>query len=295
MKFQKLLQFICALILVSSTGIYASDLGHANGKLLIMGGGDKQFDQKVAKIFMKLVGKPDALIVYIPTAAPGNHFGKNWSPLKNFKKLTGATNVVILHTRDRKIANSKQFVKPLTKAKAVVIYGGRQWRLADAYLHTLVQKELYNLLKRGGVIAGGSAGASIMGSFLVRGDTKNNTIMIGDHQEGFGFLRNTAIDQHLLYRNRQFDLVKVIEKHPKLLGIGIDRNTGILVSGNKFKVFAGNYVAIYDYTHTLIHGGKFYFLAPGDIFNLKTRSPFRPSDPNYFKRKIVPKCWSMNC
>ena len=58
--------------------------------------------------------------------------------------------------------------------------------------------------------------------YMVRGDTNENTIMMGDHEEGFGFIRNVTIDQHLLTRNRQFDLIEVIEAHPELLGIGID-------------------------------------------------------------------------
>jgi cyanophycinase len=74
--------------------------------------------------------------------------------------------------------------------------------LADAYLNTLTHRELQNLLNRGGVIGGSSARATIIGSFLVRGDTKGNETMIGDHTAGLGFLKNVGIDQHLLKRNR---------------------------------------------------------------------------------------------
>ena len=79
------------------------------------------------------------------------------------------------------------------------------------------------------VIGGSSAGATIQGSYLARGDAKTNTIMMGDHEEGFGFLKNAAIDQHLLRRNRQFDLLEVIRARPELLGIGIDEDTAIVV------------------------------------------------------------------
>ena len=116
--------------------------------------------------------------------------------------------------------------------------GGRQWRLADSYLGTKVEEELWALLGRGGVIGGSSAGATIQGSYLARGDTKTNTIMMGDHDEGFGFLKNTAIDQHLLRRNRQFDLIEIIEAWPELLGIGIDENTAIVVQGDASKCSA---------------------------------------------------------
>ena len=124
--------------------------------------------------------------------------------------------------------------------------GGRQWRLADAYLNTRTHTELLALLDRGGVISGSSAGASIMGSFLVRGDTETNTRMMGDHLVGFGLLKNVGIDQHLLRRNRHFDLIEVIEAHPELLGIGLDEDTAIVVEGDRFEVIGQSYTAIYD-------------------------------------------------
>jgi cyanophycinase len=39
----------------------------------------------------------------------------------------------------------------------------------DAYLNTSVEKEIKKLLDRGGVVGGTSAGATIQGSYLVRG------------------------------------------------------------------------------------------------------------------------------
>ena len=135
--------------------------------------------------------------------------------------------------------------------------------------------------ERGGVIAGSSAGATIQGSFLVRGDTKGNELMEGDHLVGFGFLKNAAIDQHILARNRQFDLIPVIQAHPELLGIGIDENTAIVVKGNEFEVIGPSYVAITDHRlwdskdaaspNGAARKGKIYFLRPGDRFDLAAR------------------------
>ena len=58
--------------------------------------------------------------------------------------------------------------------------GGRQWRIADGFLNTKAHDEMFKLLDRGGVIAGSSAGATIQGSYLARGDSRNNQIMIID-------------------------------------------------------------------------------------------------------------------
>ena len=77
-------------------------------------------------------------------------------------------------------------------------------------------------------------------------DTKGATIMIGDHVRGFGFLRNAAVDQHLLRRNRQFDMLSVIEAHPELLGLGIDEDTAIVIQQDQFEVLGRSYVVVYD-------------------------------------------------
>ncbi len=133
------------------------------------------------------------------------------------------------------------------------------------------------MLERGGVIGGSSAGATIQGSYLVRGDSKTNTVMMGDHVEGMGFLRNVGIDQHLLKRNRHFDMIDVIKKNPELLGIGLDENTAIVVRRDQFEVIGQSYVVIYDNTSVIPPDGQFFFLAPGDRYNMKTRVATRPS------------------
>ena len=169
--------------------------------------------------------------------------------------------------------------------------GGRHWRIADAYLNTRTHKELAALLDRGGIVGGTSAGATIQGSFMVRGDTKGNTLMVGDHVEGFGFLKGVTIDQHVLKRNRQFDLVEVIRARPELLGIGIDENTAIVVRGDSFEVVGDSYVLIYDHTRRLDSGGEFYFLAPGDRYDLKTREAERPTERRVPIERVVKGPW----
>ncbi len=154
-----------------------------------------------------------------------------------------------------------------------------------------MHEELNALLERGGVIGGSSAGATIQGSYLARGDTRTNTVMMGDHVEGLGFIKNVAIDQHLLRRNRQFDLIEVIEAFPDLLGIGLDENTAIVVQGDRFDVIGQSLVAIYDHNKTLDSGGLFYFLAPGDSFDLVTRQAFRPRNDRAPIERVVERRW----
>ena len=250
----------------------AQEVGPANGSLVIVGGAMQ--DMAIVERFLWLAGGPDVPIVVIPTAGDRDHYDEYWPELRGFKEA-GATNITVLHTRDSKVADSDEFVAAIRAARGVWFTGGRQWRLADSYLNTKVHEELWALLERGGVIGGSSAGATIQGSYLARGDTKTNTVMMGDHEEGFAFLSDVAIDQHLLRRNRQFDLIEIIEARPELLGIGLDENTAIVVEGDMFEVIGQSYVAIYDAQRMLGDRGQFYFLAPGDRFNLRTRQALR--------------------
>lgn len=240
--------------------------GSPSGPLVIVGGG--KVGPPIADRFVTLAGGVDAEIVVIPTALE--------DPIdleaarERFSKLFGFKRVTILHTRDRAEADSAAFVAPLQTAKGIWFDGGRHWRLIDSYLGTRTEQELRELRERGGVIGGSSAGATIQGSFLVRGAREGNHIMVAkDYPVGFGYLQDVAIDQHILPRGRADDLVPVVEANPGLLGLGIDEETAIVVEGDTFEVVGRGVVAIHDGKDH--DGKKYYFLGPGERFDLRTR------------------------
>mgnify|MGYP005814404745 CR=1 FL=1 len=263
-----------ALAALTCAWAAAADFGPSKGALVIVGG--NMHDPAILRKFIELAGGPDQPIVVVPTAGGAAAYGQDYSGLKMFRDA-GCTRLTVLHTIDRKVADSEEFVQPLRTARGVFFEGGRQWHLADAYLGTLTQKAFAAVLDRGGVIGGSSAGATIIGEYMVRGDTKTADIMMGDHEQAFAFLKKVAIDQHLLVRNREFDLIPLIEKHPDLLGIGLDEDTAIVVQGDEFVVTGRSRVAIYDIHKMIPPAGKFYFLIPGDKYNLRTRTATRPS------------------
>ena len=273
---------------LAPAGVAAQAVGPVRGALVLVGGAMR--DPAIVERFVQLAGGPEAPIVVIPTAGGGESYDQYYPGLRAFRDA-GATDLTVLHTTDRAVADAPAFSAPLRRARGVWFPGGRQWRLADAYLDTRVQEELAGVLRRGGVVGGSSAGATILGSYLVRGDTATNTIMMGDHEVGFGFLRDTAIDQHLLRRNRQFDLIEVIEAQPHLLGIGLDEDTAIVVQGDQFEVMGRSYVVIYDHQRLLDSGGRFYFLGAGDRYDLRRRQAYRTQRvPRPFDR-VVERAW----
>lgn len=253
-------------------------MGYINGTLIVIGGG--KLDPEVMATFREEAGGDQAKLVVIPTAGVINNKIDSISIITKFEKF-GFTDISILHTDDPDVANTAAFVEPLKSATALFFTGGRQWRIADGFLNTKAHLEMFELLNRGGVIAGSSAGATIQGSYLARGDTKNNQIMMGDHEEGLGFISNIAIDQHVLVRNRQFDLFEILQNRPELLGIGIDEQTAIMVKQGTFEVIGPSYVLVYDTSFWSREGTllkkippkeqRFYFLKSGDRYNLIRR------------------------
>ena len=174
----------------------------------------------------------------IPTASGAESYPPDWNGLRMFKNF-GATNITLLHTKDPAIADSEEFVTPLTQARAVWFPGGRQWHLVDSYLHTRTQREIEGVLARGGVVGGSSAGASILAGYLVRGAREGNTIMMAPgYEEGFGLMKGVAIDQHMLMRNREDDVEEVVAKHPELSALQpkIDEMAKQLEKANRSKV-----------------------------------------------------------
>ena len=277
------LTLICITLALTSAAIaQPPSHGPARGYLLITGGATEPRDYQR---LIDLAGGKNANIVVIPNAsvtkpttqaALQEEYCGAKSPFAAFPSVP----CTVVFTDDRAVANSPAFVAPIKKATGVWFVGGRHWRIADAYLDTLTQKEFFALLDRGGVIGGGSAGATIQGSYMVRGSAvpDDNTIMMAPgHEIGLGFLTNATIDQHVDVRHRENDLAAVIKAHPDLLCLGIDQATSFTVHGDTLTVNGPKRVAVWDGKD---HNGKGYFyLTTGDQLNLVTRVPTFATHP----------------
>jgi cyanophycinase len=234
--------------------------GPTSGSLLLIGGGP--IGPEIASAAARLSGGERARWVVIPTAAERSDLETENVPAAMLNHR-----FTVLHTRDRAEADRETFVAPLKDATALWFSGGRQWRLVDVYAGTKTEREIRALLDRGGLIAGTSAGATIQGSYLVRGAPEGNLIMMSPgHEQGFGYISNAAIDQHVDARERECDLAQVVAAHPELLGIGIDEGTAVEVKRNVMTVIGIGRVLITD---GAVHEGlPYYSLVAGDRFDL---------------------------
>ena len=221
--------FLLGFSLVFNSNVTGQD--SINKPSLFIGGGS--LPEYMLVEFCKLIG-PEAKLVVIPTATG---LEVNEDRIRNRWLARGVQKVDVLHTRDREVASSDGFADPLKTATAVWISGGSQQRIADAYLNTPVEAELYNLIARGGIIGGSSAGAAIQSKVMISGGRAEPHL-----ETGFDLLENAIIDQHFLKRNRWSRLINAIRANPKLVGFGIDEDTAIVIQGNQYQVVGDSYV-----------------------------------------------------
>lgn len=247
----------------------APTVGPVTGSVVVVGGG-AQGPEIFAK-FIELAGGPDALIVEVPTAGGDSVDMRN---VGRGLRAAGARNVLGYHTTSKAVADADSFVAKIANARGVWFGGGRHFRLVNSYAGTKSEKAFNDVLARGGVVGGSSAGASILASYLVRGAPSNDNRIMNHPQylKGFSYLRNVAIDQHVVARERLADLHdSLTSRRPDLLGISEDEGTAWVVQGDLAEIIGRNKAFVYNGRDANDPGKPFLTLHPGDRYNLATR------------------------
>ncbi len=218
-----------------------ANLEGIKGSLVIVGGGE--VPDSVRQRFIALAGGEKAKIVVIPTASELAEAlladEEQTEALLAPWKALGVTDVRAFHTRSADSANDEKFIEPLRQATGIWIESGQQANIAQAYLGTAVEKELYSLLQRGGVIGGTSAGAAIQSRVMIAGGSSEPVMATG-----LDLLPGSIVDQHFMNRNRKPRLMKAISDHPGLVGFGIDESTALIVQGSMLEVLGGGDVTV---------------------------------------------------
>ena len=214
----------------------------AKGKLVIVGGG--KIPTAARGQFVSWAGGSNARIVVVTTASATagtedeEQFEKPWNELD-------VAEVSLLHAVDQDEAEWKESLAQVRSATGVWFVGGVQQRLIDAYVGTEFEAELDELLKRGGVIGGSSAGAAVQSRVAIVGGSRRGIV-----DTGFDLLPGTIIDQHFSERDRLTRLQQVVRKQKTRVGLGIDEATALLVDQRFMKVVgAGNVTAVFARNH----------------------------------------------
>ena len=220
-----------------------------HGCMLLCGG--SLLPQTILEAFHERGGGVQGQLVIIPTASPRSDLGDFtiWKSMWNGQKWHS---ICVVHALDKEAASNESLLDSIRSASAVWIAGGDQQRLVDRYLGTPVHTELQNVLNRGGIIGGTSAGAAIASRTMIAGGVTLPTLT-----EGWGLLPGTIIDQHFSQRGRFERLAHAVERFPDRVGIGIDEATGILLNREGMEVLGSGSVYLVrsqsnkDFSHSM--------------------------------------------
>ena len=103
-------------------------------------------------------------------------------------------------------------------------------------------------MPKGAIVAGTSAGASILSSHMVAFGASGETPKqrMAQMVAGFGLVPDLIIDQHFRQRDRIGRLLSLVAANPGLLGVGIDEDTAALISNQVLEVIGRHSVTIVD-------------------------------------------------
>jgi cyanophycinase len=208
------------------------------GGTLVLHGGGEHIDD-VCNEFVRIAGGKQARLVLIPSAYPFDDeesYSEAYAGWKNYD----VTSLDFLHTDDPDEADDPEFCKILEVATGVWIGGGAQARLTYRYGGRRVEQLLRTVLERGGAVGGTSAGASVVSGLMIR----DGSATLAATDRGFGLAQRLVVDQHFSERGRFPRLLGVLEDHPRYFGIGLDEDTGIVLSGNELRVIGKGRVAV---------------------------------------------------
>jgi cyanophycinase len=235
------------------------------GTLVLSGGGGVQ--SPTWRRFVDGAGGKDARIVCIPSASTADDEPQPRSYSARQLANHGCTDVVVLHTDDPRRADHRALLQLLDGATGVWIDGGRTYQLMDAIEHTAVHRRIREILQQGGAVGGSSAGCQVLGDFLVRGNPRTNKDLAFDgYTRALGLLPGVVLDAHFRDRDRQRPFAELVRSMPQLLGIGVDADTALVVTGTTAEVLGKQGVTFVDAAgdepvEVLVEAGGRYDLA----------------------------------
>ena len=256
------------------------------GPLIIIGGReDKEGERVILKEVARRLKGGRLVIATVASHEPDGYFE---SYREAFAGI-GVTDLVELYVEERSQSLQSPSLKALDGAGGVFFSGGDQLRISSQIGDTPIERRIRELHEAGAVIAGTSAGASVMSETMLVKGASAESYRIGDlHMApGLGLIRDLIIDQHFAERGRYGRLLGAVAHNPRLLGVGIDENTAIVVEGRGFRVIGSGAAYVVDgedSTHSNIAEARaeralsmfnvcMHVLSSGDRFDLDARKP----------------------
>lgn len=277
---------VSATEITESPAALASNSRAVQGPIMAIGGAEDKFrDRVILSRFAEIAGGPAARIVVIPTASSIESAGERYKAI--FLSM-GVSEVDIAFIGDRPDANSDLIAGILRDATGIFMTGGNQMRLAAIIGGTRTMKLILERNMQSAVVAGTSAGASILSSHMVAFGSSGHTPKqrMAQMVAGFGLVPSAIIDQHFRQRDRLGRLMMMVASNPSLLGVGVDEDTAaIFTSDGGLEVLGRHSVTIIDgadaytdvyrvkrYGEISLSGAKIHVLTSGYVFDTNARA-----------------------
>jgi cyanophycinase len=259
-----------------------------NGRLVIIGGHEDKEDDR---LILRAVAAQTRETPLVVVTAASNLPAESWEEYERIFTDLGVEDIRHLHVDSREEALDESVHGVLDGAGAVFITGGDQLKLTSQLGDTPVYQKMKAIYENGGLIAGTSAGASVVCETMLVSGTSEASPRIRDALRmapGFGFISGVIIDQHFAERGRISRLLGAVAQNPRMLGVGIDENTAILCdNGFSFTVLGEGGVYVVDASsvtnsnvvddsvdRTLsVFNVRLHLLNMGDEFDMHERIP----------------------
>ncbi|MGI6450610.1 MAG: cyanophycinase [Desulfitobacteriia bacterium] len=223
---------------------------YVSGNLLIIGGAeDKQKDCKILKYFFQEAGGRESRICVITAASENAEQAAE--PYEKLFTSFGCPDLEVLNIYCREDAHSPSNADKIARACGLFFTGGDQLRITAMLGGTVLGKALKDACERRVIIAGTSAGASVMSDTMIiggEGDTPGEDLI--QMAPGLGLLKGVIVDQHFAQRGRIGRLLTAVALNPAVLGMGIDEDTAVHVRADgKLWVIGRGTALLLDASH----------------------------------------------
>jgi cyanophycinase len=273
------------------------------GNLVIIGGALRPDNADVWQRIVQLAGGPGARIAVFPTAAADP--APVGAAIVGYLQRYGAEAFLVplairLADSDfRKMAEDPQLAADVRGANGVFFSGGDQARITQVLVRedgsrSAVLEAVWDVYRRGGVVAGNSAGAAVMSRTMfyapppsVFATLRGGVTEGREVAPGLGFIGDDVfVDQHFLVRGRFARMIPAMLKTGYKFGLGIDENTAMVIDSRRRVEIVGHKGALLvDLTHATTDAARAGFnvsnavisyLDKGDRYDLATHT-FTPS------------------
>ncbi len=262
--------------------------GKGPGSLIIIGGGEDR-DPKGERVILREIAERlrggKLVLATVASHHPEGYFDEYEKAFADIHE----GEIVELYVEDRCEAGDREKLEVLDDAAGIFFSGGDQLRITSQIGDSGIEAKVRSLYERGGFIAGTSAGASVMSDVMLVRGTSSETHRIGDlHMApGLGLIRDVIIDQHFAERGRFGRLIGAVAHNPRVLGIGIDEDSAVILDGNRFRVIGSGAVYVVDGSRVShcnlaeaepsrvlsMHDVTVHVLGTGDAYDLAERQP----------------------